>query len=130
MRKAQNDGKNTLQRVFLLASIFLTILLAGSFFQNLSIIGEVKARINKARIEKDNLQAQNSELKSELSEASSAFYSEKQARDKLGLAKEGEIVLVLPEGNKLESLSPLSDFVEKEEEWIPNWRKWLDLFFE
>ena len=68
------------------------------------------------------IQKKNEELKVKLQEAQSREFIEKIARDKLGLAKEGETVVILP---------PSEPEVTKsaEEKIIPNWQKWWKLFF-
>jgi len=59
-------------------------------------------------------------------------FKEKEAREKLGVVKPGEKVLVFPEnkegeGNILENKSPSDNGEETEK--IPNYQKWWDLFF-
>lgn len=67
-------------------------------------------------------------LEKQLSETESSQFVDKQLRDKLGFAKEGEVVIVLPEQNELKKLAPPKII---EEEYVPqaNWEKWKKLFF-
>ncbi|MDP3994252.1 MAG: hypothetical protein Q8P91_00270, partial [bacterium] len=60
-------------------------------------------------------------------EAKKQEYIEKQLRDKLGLSKEGETIVVLPDADTLRKLVPP---IPGEEEILPdpNWKKWLKLF--
>jgi hypothetical protein len=70
----------------------------------------------------------NAELGKRLAEVKSQDYIEKQLRDKLGLAKPGEIVVVMPDADTLRKLAPKP----VEEEAVlpdPTWKKWLRLFF-
>lgn len=67
----------------------------------------------------------NQKLKGELSYVESPGFIEEQARNKLFLAKPGEQeVLISPDLNKnqVQSAKPSSQN-------IPNWQKWLQLFF-
>lgn len=72
---------------------------------------------------RDELAATSEELQKKLAEAESPEFIEKQAREKLNLQKEGEVVVVLPKD--LEKTE-----VEVENEvTIPNWQKWWNVFF-
>jgi len=70
---------------------------------------------------------ENKVLEARLREARDDIYIEKQLRDKLGYAKEGEIVVILPEDDVLRKLAPEE---KKEEETLPdpNWKKWMKVF--
>lgn len=87
--------------------------------------GDEIIKKNETRLNQIN--EENRKLEEKLELYQSEEYMEKQLRDKLGLAKEGEIVLVLPDQEILRKLSPI---VPEEEEIKPkqNWQKWLDLF--
>ncbi len=70
---------------------------------------------------------ENKKLEQQLEILKSDFYIEKQLRDKLGLAKEGEIILVLPEPEIVKKLAPkLPEPVVVKPK--PNWQKWLEIF--
>jgi len=66
-------------------------------------------------------------LEAELKKVQSDAFLEKQLRDKLGLAKEGETVVVLPDKEALKGLVPP---LPEEENILPKpiWQRWLDLF--
>lgn len=73
----------------------------------------------------EELRVKNEELKERLGYVKSSEFVEKEARDRLNMAKEDEIIVVLPEELglrdwKLETSS---------EEDLPNWQRWLRLFF-
>lgn len=74
-----------------------------------------------------NLTAQkqkNQELKDQLALVSSPYFVEKEARDKLGLAKKGETIIVTPTPEKKDE-NPSSGY-----ENLNNPEKWLKLFFD
>lgn len=85
-----------------------------------------KVEESDARLEQ--LRKENEALKQELEYKKSQEYKEEEIRNKLGLAKEGETVVVVPgseQGNeKLETGNN-----EDRGEELANWQKWWELFF-
>jgi cell division protein DivIC len=69
------------------------------------------------------LLAQNSQLQEQLKEATSPAFIEQAARDKLGLVREGETVVIM---DKSQILNPDSQQNPQE---VPPWRQWWSLFF-
>lgn len=112
----------------------ILVLVLGVFF-GLSLINNIQTilsadqRIDSAYSKLAKLKQENERLAGEVEEVESEHYTEQQARDKLGLSREGEVVVVLPEESKLKRLSP--DFREEESDTLPdpNWKKWWKLFF-
>ena len=62
-------------------------------------------------------------LKEELEYRNSKDFIEKEARNKLGLSKKGEVIYVV-DGESLEEESSQQD----EKENLSNWRLWLEVF--
>jgi cell division protein FtsB len=106
----------------------LLILLVISVYKNISKINQIYKRITEKEEDVKKLEEANKDLEEKVQESSNPDYIEKQIRDKLGLAKEGEIVVVLPPPEVLRKYAPV---VEREEENLPdpNWKKWLHLFY-
>lgn len=77
-------------------------------------------RVKEVREKRIAAEKENQELKKKLEFAQSPEFVEKQARDKLGLTKPGETVVILP---------PLEATQTAVVENLPNWKKWLQLFF-
>ena len=79
-------------------------------------------RIKRAEIEVETEKKTNEELKKRLAEVQSSEFIEKEAREKLGLGKEGETIVVLPEQNSSQpsALNPQNS--------EPNWRKWWKVY--
>ncbi len=73
------------------------------------------------------MKKENEDIKKRIEELGSDLYIERQLRDNLGMAKEGEVVVILPEDEELEKLVPDFDLEKKEEE-KPVWRRWLEVF--
>jgi cell division protein DivIC len=110
-------------------TILLLILFATSLVRNVLKFQKVNAKLEKAKEQLSLTEKENTKIKEKLKSVQTEAYMEKQARDKLGLAKEGEIVLVLPDKDFLKSISPSKHQVEVEALPLPNWQKWLKLFF-
>jgi cell division protein FtsB len=108
--------------------IFIFLLMAVSLIRNILRVVESNKRIEKVQDRVEKLKKENEELEEKLAVTKSEEFIEKQLRDKLGLAKEGEIVIVLPDEKILETLAP---GLEEEAETLPdpNWKKWLKMFY-
>ena len=110
-----------------LALLIFAVLLSLSLIRSLARARQAKLQVSEVQEEVDKVSQENKELKEKLDEASSSFFAEEQLRDGLGMAKEGEIVLVMPDAEILRQLAPSST----EEENVlpdPNWKKWMKLF--
>lgn len=68
------------------------------------------------------IQAENMSLQDKLRDMGSDAYVEKVARDQLGMIKEGETIVMLPEG-------AVQGKGSGEDASMPNWKKWWSLFF-
>lgn len=104
------------------------ILLAFFLIRNIVTLVSSQDRIKSAEHKVEELRAENRRLQEEWEKASSEEFFEKQAREKLGLAREGETVVVLPEEDLLRALAPEIGEDGLPEE-LPNWKLWLRLFF-
>ena len=67
---------------------------------------------------------QNRELIAKLEEATSAAFIEREAREKLGLVKEGDTIVLLDKSQTSSSNDQTST-----EDSAPSWKKWWKLFF-
>ena len=109
--------------LIILAVVLFVISLARNIFK----IFEAKKRVEEIRQRVEKLKSENALLGKKLDEVKSQEYIEKQLRDKLGLAKEGETVVVLPDE---EILRQIATQTIEEEDYLPDptWKKWLKLF--
>ena len=84
----------------------------------------------EAQAELARQEAKKQELEAISSGLDSMEFVEQQARDKLGLAKLGETVVILPPEGELRKLAPREDEADEsfELEKRPIWRQWLNLF--
>ncbi len=113
-----------LKYLFIIFFVLLTLSLA----RNVVRILKAGQKVEEAEGRVEKLKGENEELKKRLETVGSEEYIEKQLRDNLGLAKEGEEVIVLPDEETLRALAPRS---QDEKEVLPdaNWKKWMKLFF-
>jgi len=107
--------------------LLLCIVFALSLVKNIARIKNAQIRVEKMKERVDKLQKEKEELQIKVEEAKKQEYIEKQLRDKLGLSKEGETIVVLPDADTLRKLVPP---IPEEEETLPdpNWKKWAQLF--
>ncbi|MBI2029492.1 septum formation initiator family protein [Candidatus Gottesmanbacteria bacterium] len=109
-------------RIFtLILGVFLVISLVRSIadlWQKGSLFEKEEQRFAKARLDHE-------QLLSEYDKIQSPQYVEQQARDKLGLTKEGEVVVVLPQ--KPEAKPPNIIDAKVELSSLPIWRQWIEV---
>ena len=117
--------------LFLLKRLFFLLLfftLLTSLTKNLLQLQSANKRLaqSKEKLAKEKENAAN--LENELKIVQSQLYIETQGRNQLGLAKEGEVVLVLPEPEVLRKLSPRNRNEEAASLPDSNWKKWAKKF--
>ncbi len=108
-------------------TMILALILAFSLIKSISKIVGSNGKITDAQNSVHELQKENEDLKTRLEAVKSTQFIESIARDKLGLAKKGEIVVVLPDESILKSLAPKLEN-QKYTLPVPIWQKWLKLF--
>ena len=116
-----------LRRLGVYAAILLCVVLTFSLVGNLKNVRNAQKIVADKESEVEKAQREQEELKRRIDYSQSQEYIEKQLRDNLGLAKEGEIVVVMPPAEVLRSFAP-SEPEEEETLPDPNWKKWLHLF--
>lgn len=111
-----------------IAPLILFFVLSGSLIKSVRRSNEAKQLIEKTKIKLQKAKEENQRLENQLQFTQSEQFLEEQFRNKLGLAKEGEIILVLPDEETLKKLAPIIP-EEEEVKPQPNWKKWMNLFF-
>jgi len=111
---------------YVLIAVFSLMLI--SLTRNILKIRTFRGRLTETEERIEKLKSENEVLGEKLDTFQSDEYIEKQLRDKLGLAKEEEIIIVLPDEETIRKFAPKT---EEEEEILPNpnWKKWFKLFF-
>lgn len=126
-RKFTEKIKKSLNRLAGYAIWILIILLAFSIVRNIGGAGRVEAEIEAERAKVEKMKEDNKKLQEEIAQSQGDAFVEKQIRDKLGLVKEGDVIVVLPDSDVLRQLAPQSP---EENDTLPeaNWKRWLKLF--
>lgn len=108
------------QLLILVTAVFFILNLGRSIY-GLWQKGDIVAESEQIR---DELREKNLQLKEEQMRVETPEFIEEQARNKLNLTREGEVVVVLPE-------LPISPIPQAQTELSeePNWQKWWKLFF-
>lgn len=101
--------------------IILGLLLAFRLGANIWRIWKAGERVDSARIELETAKKEQEELKKRLAEVQTSEFVEREARDKLGFGREGEVILVLPQDEETTSQV-------QESQTSSNWRQWWDLY--
>lgn len=121
------DMKDVAGKLSSYIGLGVLVLLILSLANGISKIKQVNLKIEKDRERVEDLKREKEELQKELEKVQSEEFMEKQLRDKLGMAKEGEIVVILPDAEEVKKFAPR---IDEEEEILPdpNWKKWAKLF--
>lgn len=115
-----------LKKIGLILAIFITVFIS---YNLLSQILEALKSGERLSTEADSLyklEAKNKELKKRLEEVKSTQFIEKEARNKLGLSKPGETIIVIPD-EKIKEI--LQGSASAQETRLPNPLGWWKLFF-
>lgn len=104
--------------------LVVVLLLAYNSFQKIRSLAGNSQKVDEAAQKLEGLKAENEQLKQELEYKKSEKYKEEEIRNKLGLAKPGEEVFVVPKGDN--SQSSLDDSRDERS----NLEKWKDYLFE
>lgn len=125
--KFADNLKNKLNWLTRIGILILIVLVISSLVRGVISIKKSNDKIEEERKKVEEEQTRNDELRKQLQEVNSQSFTEQVARDKLGLAKPGETILVLPDKEVLRKLAP---HIEEEQDSLPdpNWKKWLKLF--
>ncbi|MBI2596613.1 septum formation initiator family protein [Candidatus Daviesbacteria bacterium] len=93
----------------------------------IQIMDAVKSgeRLSQAAEKVYKLEAKNRELKKKLAQIQSEGFIEKEARNKLGLSKIGETIVVIPQ----ERLKQVMGVSQSAQIKLPNWLGWWKVFF-
>ncbi|OGG11818.1 hypothetical protein A2Z00_03775 [Candidatus Gottesmanbacteria bacterium RBG_13_45_10] len=106
-----------------LTVVLISLIMLVGLLQSLVSLWQKRDMVSERRHVLQETEAENQKLKQKLAEATSAAFIERQARDKLGFVKEGDTVILM---NK--PAAP-GETGAKTEEQLPNWQRWLRLFF-
>lgn len=129
MNKTQKITGNKTRTVLKYAAWVLIVFLLISTVKNVNKAIGVRKQVQNERTRVAKMEEENKKLQSQIALAQGQDYIDRQIRNKLGLSKEGETVVILPEESVVISLAP-PEGVDTETLPDPNWKKWKNLFFE
>ena len=112
------DKNRAFNIVIFILFITLTVNVVRTYL-NLSQRGDV---LQKANLKLQQAQNQNDDLKRQLARTQSNQYIEREARNKLNMSREGEIVILMP------SISPVEDPTPTPIDTSTNMEKWIKVF--
>lgn len=107
--------------------LLLGLYLIVSFSRDLWVLTKKENEISQSQLKLEKLRWENEKLRKELEYVHSEAFIEKEAREKLGLTREGETVLMLPEN--LKEWLGISQPQISGDGNLPNWKRWLKIFF-
>ena len=105
----------------------LIVLLLVSTVKNIERVSGIKSAVQKEKEKVEKMKEDNLKLEEQIAQTQGSEFIDKEIRDKLGLVKEGEAIVVLPDAEVLKKLAPQMP-VEQDSLPYPNWKKWLKLF--
>lgn len=115
--------------IIIVVSLVLIVNLTRSIWdlwRRRDILGERQAVLRR-------VEAEHTRLQKDLEYAQSPEFIEQEARNRLGLGKEGETIVIMPNppAGEAGDQSPISNIQTKEEKEdnVPNWKRWWRLFF-
>lgn len=112
-------------------SIYLVIILIGliisfGLVRNLYSIYQNSKFQEQAVRKLEKLRAENTRLKEEVVTSQEQSFIEREARERLGLVKPGEVVVILPTAKEV---SPSAQSLTEVKTSRPIWQQWVGLFF-
>lgn len=114
------------QRIIYLSIIIVGLLVSFGLARNLYLTYQNSQILTQAKAKLERLKAENTQLKADNEAAQDPNFIEREARNRLGLVKPGEVVVVLPEKGATLSASPQDSPTRPNR---PIWQQWLGLFF-
>ncbi len=110
--------KKLASRGLTIVLLIMTISLSRGVWDSYQKLDDLKTTESEVKA----LKTENANLEEEKLFRQTDFYIEKAAREKLGLAKTGETVIVAEE-------TASKSAQEENDRIVDNWRSWFDLFF-
>lgn len=105
----------------------MIVILAFSAVRNVGKVAKIRSEIQKEKDKVAKIDKENKELETQVAKTQGEDFIEKELRDKLGLVKQGEVIVVLPDPEIVRKLAPRTPD-EPQTLPDPNWKKWLKLF--
>jgi cell division protein FtsB len=114
------------KKVIIIVSILIILFIAGSLIKQISATVASSERLIGLINEVAELKIKNRELYSQIERIKTKEFIEEQARNKLGLIKDGETLVIISD-DKLKQVMGVSQSAQVAR--LPNWKGWLRLFW-
>jgi cell division protein FtsB len=112
-----------LKKAGFLIAVIVLLLVINNLIHSIYDIWSKQDLLNQAEKQLISEENKNQKLKADLSYVGTQKFIEEEARNKLFLVRPGEQEVLLP------GSSSSNQAQKKQEIQIPNWQKWLNLFF-
>lgn len=106
-----------------LAVLIVCLVIGVGIIRSASALSQKKGIVKERQQVLDQLVKKNKQLQEDLKEATSPAFIEQAARDKLGLVREGETIIIMDKTQ----ISGFDD--QKNLQELPSWKQWWRLFF-
>ena len=116
-----------MKRILLILACVFGLILIFNLVREIMRFSKSGERLKQAQEQVEQLKVKNWQLKQEKQYRESDDFAEKEIRDKLMMAKEGELVVVLPQ-EIIQKIASSSASEEGKVE-LPAWRQWWSLFW-
>ena len=116
-----------MRKIIGVATWFFIAFLLVSTAKNLQKVGGIRSAVQAEKAKVEKMKEDNAQLQAQIAQIQSPEFIEGQIRNKLGLVKPGEAIVVLPDADTLRKLAPQIP-VETDTLPDPNWKKWEKLF--
>jgi len=111
-------------QILLLLVLTVALYFGVAFSGQLMTAQQIDRQVAAISAQIDQLQADNTRLKAQVAEASSDAYIEREARDRLGLVRQGDVPVVISNVPTPTPPPPKPAPSPK-----PHWQNWHDAFF-
>ena len=115
-----------MRKALFIVTIIASVLIINNLVRSIYSLWQKQHLLVNAQKELTEEKKRNETLKNQLKVVESLDFVEKEARDKLFLAKPGESQVILP---RQESATSEAGVSEQPVSQDPNWKQWWNLFF-
>ncbi len=112
------------RNLFLIFAVLFAVFLVVNSIRRIVTFKGTSEKVSEAGEKLDSLRSENEQLKQELVYKKSEEFKEAEIRNKLGLVREGEALVIIPK----EDVDGQSS-IDNSQQGKPNWQKWRELFF-
>lgn len=110
------------RNLLLILAIIVSVILVVNGTKRIMTFRSNSQKVEEAATKLERLRSENEALKKELDYKKSQEFAESEIRNKLGLAKEGETVVIVPKDDR-----DKQQVISNKKDEKANWQKWRDL---